>query len=59
MGCFIEVPEGYVNKALETGIYPHRGPVWEPEGGQLSHGLLEKGETFLLEELVLGNPRDT
>jgi hypothetical protein len=23
-------PEGYVEKALETGIYSHRGPVVEP-----------------------------
>jgi hypothetical protein len=22
--------EGYVKKALETGIYFHRGPVWGP-----------------------------
>jgi len=32
-GSFPEVPEGYVEKALETAISLHRGPIGEPGKG--------------------------
>jgi hypothetical protein len=32
-------PEGYVEKALETGISPHRGAVGEPVRGLVYQGL--------------------
>jgi hypothetical protein len=32
-------PEGYAEKALETGIYSHRGPVGEPVRGLVYWGL--------------------
>jgi len=32
-------PGGYVEKALETGIYLHRGPAGEPERGRVYRGL--------------------
>ena len=38
-GFLAENPKGYVEKALETGISFHRGPVWEPGGGLVYQGL--------------------
>jgi hypothetical protein len=32
-------PDGYVEKALETGISFHRAPFGEPEGGHIYRGL--------------------
>ena len=32
-------PEGYVEKALKTGISFHRGPVWGTGGGLVHQGL--------------------
>ena len=32
-------PEGYVEKALETGTSLHKGRVWEPGGGFIYRGL--------------------
>ena len=32
-------PEGYVEKALETGISFHSGPIHEPVGGLIYWGL--------------------
>jgi hypothetical protein len=31
--------EGYIKKCLETGIYLHRGPVWEPGEEFFGRGL--------------------
>ena len=31
-------PEGNVEKALETGMSLHTGPVWEPGGGLIYRG---------------------
>jgi hypothetical protein len=49
-----------LSKALETGVFFHRGPVLgNMEGMLLSQGLTEKGEIFLSGKLFGGNPRDT
>ena len=56
---FIGDPEGYV-KALEMGVFFHRGPVvGNMDRMLLSKGLREKGEIFLSGELLLGNVGDT
>ena len=36
---FTEDPEGYIEKALETGISLHRGPTGEPRRGLVYQGL--------------------
>jgi len=38
-GSFPEDPEGYVEKALETGISLHRGPAGEPGRVLIYQGL--------------------
>ena len=38
-GSFTEDPEGYVQKALVTGISLHRGPAGEPGRGLIYQGL--------------------
>ena len=38
-GSLAEDPEGYVEKALETGISSHRGPIAEPVRGVVYRGL--------------------
>ena len=38
-GSFPEDPEGYAEKALETGISLHRGPGGEPGRGLIYQGL--------------------
>jgi hypothetical protein len=49
-----------LSKALETGVFIHRGPVLgNMEGMLLSQGLTKKGEIFLSGKLLWVNPRDT
>ena len=40
-GCLAGDPQGYVEKALETGISFHRAPFGEPGGGLVYRGLRE------------------
>jgi len=39
----VEDPEGYVEKALETGFSFHRGPVWGTWRRACLQGTLRKG----------------
>ena len=39
-------------KALEAGVFLHKGPVWTIEGKLLHRGLREKGETSFHHETV-------
>ena len=49
-----------LSKALEMGVFFHRGPVLgNMEGMLLSQRLQVEGEIFLSGEIVLGSPRDT
>jgi len=43
-GSFTGDPEGYVEKALETGNSLHRGPIGEPGRGLIYQGLWEMDE---------------
>ena len=62
-GCLTEYPEGYVDKALETGISLHRGPTEESGMGLIYQGLWEmdegscRGGASLWESSVRGTMR--
>jgi len=46
-GSLVGDPKGQIEKALETGIYFHRGPTGEPGRGFVYWGLLEMDKEAL------------